>query len=177
MRRTTRNWTICFTCRVCPSRRGSRSKQGQELCVLADHCELFVEGRAFEDDASRLREAVRQGWEIAAKLLVGQVESKEIRGLKLLFLADHVDPESRAFHFYLRLPNEIALDRQTPDGPRFIEWRFKPGQRMELRVPLEAWTDRIVLPVECNRRGRCRDLCLSAEWQHFSTCAGACRVP
>jgi membrane fusion protein, heavy metal efflux system len=127
---------------------GQQVEAGQELCVLADHCELFVEGRAFEDDATRLREAVRQGWEIAAKLLVGQVESKEIRGLKLLFLADHVDPESRAFHFYLRLPNEIALDRQTPDGPRFIEWRFKPGQRMELRVPLERWTDRIVLPVD-----------------------------
>lgn len=127
---------------------GQQVEAGQELCVLADHCELFVEGLAFEDDATRLREAARQGWEVTTRLLVGDMESQEVRGLKLLYLSDHVDPESRAFRFYIRLPNEIVLDQQTSNGPRFIEWRFKPGQRMELRVPVERWEERIVLPVE-----------------------------
>jgi len=127
---------------------GQQVEAGQELCVLADHCELFIEGRAFEDDASRLRDAARKGWDVTAKLLVGDKETQEVRGLKLLYLADHVDPESRAFRFYLRLPNEVTLDQQTPNGPRFIEWRFKPGQRMELRVPVERWEERIVLPVD-----------------------------
>lgn len=126
---------------------GEQVEVGQELAVLADHCELLVEGSAFEDDANRLRDAAREGWNVTAKLLVGDRESEAIEGLKLLYLADHIDPDSRAFRFYLRLPNEIVLDQQSSER-RFIEWRFKPGQRMELRVPVEKWEDRIVLPVD-----------------------------
>ena len=127
---------------------GEQVDAGQELAVLADHCELFVEGRAFEDDAKVLRDAVREGWNATATLLIGGGESEKVEGLKLLYLADQIDPESRAFHFYLRLPNEVVLDKKSDTGHRFIEWHFKPGQRMELRVPVERWTDRIVLPVD-----------------------------
>ena len=116
--------------------------------MLADHCELLIEGRAFEDDAKNLRNAVREGWNVSAKLLSGDEQVETVDGLKLLYLADHIDPESRAFHFYMRLPNEVVLDQKSANGRRFIEWRFKPGQRMELRVPVERWTDRIVLPVD-----------------------------
>jgi multidrug efflux pump subunit AcrA (membrane-fusion protein) len=59
-----------------------------------------------------------------------------------------VDPQTRAFGFYLSLPNKIALDQTNADGIHFLDWQYKPGQRLELRVPVEQWTDRIVLPVE-----------------------------
>jgi multidrug efflux pump subunit AcrA (membrane-fusion protein) len=131
-----------------PVKLGQQVDAGQVLCVLADHCELYVEGRAFEDDAANLREAARKGWEVSASLLVGDRAANAIEGLKLLYLADHVDPQSRAFKFYLRLPNQIALDQTDPSGIRFLDWRFKPGQRMELRVPVQQWENRIVLPVE-----------------------------
>jgi len=126
---------------------GQQVQAGEKLAVLADHCELFVEGRAFEDDAKVLREAVRHDWNVSATLLSGDGQAEKIEDLKLLYLADQIDPESRAFHFYLRLPNEIVLDQKSARGQRFIEWRFKPGQRLELRVPIELWTDRLVLPV------------------------------
>jgi len=29
-----------------------------------------------------------------------------------------------------------------------VTWRYKPGQRMQLLVPVEEWRDRIVLPPE-----------------------------
>lgn len=131
-----------------PVSRGEQVATGQELAVLADHCELFVEGRAFEDDAARLREAASKGWDVEGVLLIGDKEKEVIKGLKLLYLADHIDPESRAFRFYVRLPNEIVLDQETTPGRRFIEWRFKPGQRMELRVPVENWEKQLVLPVD-----------------------------
>lgn len=127
---------------------GEQVEAGQELAVLADHCELLVEGLAFEQDANRLRDAVREGWNVSAKLLSSEGEAEIIKGLKLLYLADHIDPESRAFRFYLRLPNEIALDQQTGRDRRFIEWRFKPGQRMELSVPVEQWNEQIVLSAD-----------------------------
>jgi cobalt-zinc-cadmium efflux system membrane fusion protein len=127
---------------------GQQVETSQELAVLADHCELYIEGRAFEDDASRLREATREGWDVSAKLLTEEREETRIDDLKLLYLADTIDPESRAFHFYLKLPNAIVLDQTDAEKHRFIEWRFKPGQRLELRVPVERWEERIVLPID-----------------------------
>ena len=126
---------------------GQQVATGQELAVVADHCELFVEGLAFEDDATGLRRAARSGWEIDADLLLGNEPTSSVKGLKLLYLADRIDPDSRAFRFYLRLPNEVVLDQTTDDGRRFIEWRFKPGQRMQLEVPVEKWEEQIVLPL------------------------------
>jgi multidrug efflux pump subunit AcrA (membrane-fusion protein) len=127
---------------------GEQVEAGHELAVLADHCELTVEGRAFEDDAAPLREAVKEGWDVSATLLGGKGETETIGGLKLMYLADKIDPETRAFHFYLRLPNRIVLDQVSPTGHRFLEWQYKPGQRLELQVPEERWSDRIVLPVD-----------------------------
>lgn len=137
-----------------PVTMGQHVETGETLCVLADHCELYVEGRAFADDAVQLRQALVEGWEISASLLVGDREAARIDGLRLLYLADHIDPESRAYRFYLSLPNEVATNRMgTGDetenpGHRFLEWRYKPGQRMELQVPVAVWEQRIVLPVE-----------------------------
>jgi cobalt-zinc-cadmium efflux system membrane fusion protein len=126
---------------------GQQVEINQELAVLADHCELYVEGRAFEDDAEWLRQVARNGGNISATLLSKDREQPPIEGLKLLYLADTVDPDSRAFHFYLRLPNEIVLDQEA-DGNRFVEWRYKPGQRLELQITRERWEDRIVLPID-----------------------------
>ncbi len=129
-----------------PVYQGQQVEAGQALCVLADHCELYLEGRAYEDDAQQLREAVRSGYTLSASLLVGQKRTEVVGGLKLLYLADQIDPATRAFHFYLPLPNQVLLDRETPSGKRFIEWRFKPGQRMELRIPVDRLPERLVLP-------------------------------
>jgi len=130
-----------------PVKLGEHVDAGQLLCIVADHCELYIEGRAFEDDAMRLREAARDGRSVTASVVIGRRQTDVIQGLKLLYLADHVDPETRAFRFYLSLPNKVALDQTSANGRRFIAWRFNPGQRMELRVPVELWPDRIVLPV------------------------------
>ncbi len=128
---------------------GQQVQAGEVLGVLADHCQLYIEGRAFEDDAPQLRNAAREGLDVSASLVVGTKEADRIDGLRVLYVADHIDTDSRAFRFYLTLPNEIALDQTAPNGaPRFIEWRFKPGQRMEVHVPVERWQDRIVLPAE-----------------------------
>jgi len=126
---------------------GEQVQAGLELCVLADHCELMVEGRAFEDDATLLRQAAKEDWDVTATLLAGSGTKEKIDGLKLLYLADKIDPVSRAFYFYLKLPNQIVFDQTSPTGHRFLEWQYKPGQRLELRVPVEHWTARIVLPV------------------------------
>ncbi|RCS53895.1 secretion protein HlyD [Bremerella cremea] len=130
------------------ARVGQQVQAGELLGVIADHCELYIEGRAFEDDAVRLREVAAQQLPISASLLTAGKLTDEITGLHLMYLADHVDPQTRAFRFFVALPNEVVTERTTNDGQHFVEWRFKPGQRMELHIPVETWEDEIVLPVE-----------------------------
>src|SRR5690606_30800710 len=85
--------SIGFHVQSLPVSPGEQVVAGQELAVLADHDELYVEGRAFEDDAMRLREALRGGWNIEASLMVGDRQVEKIKNLKLLYLSDKVDPE------------------------------------------------------------------------------------
>ena len=70
-----------------------------------------------------------------------------ISNLEILYVAGKVDIESRALHFYAKLPNELLRESKSEEGRRFVYWRFKPGQRMQLRVPVEKWEDRLVVPV------------------------------
>lgn len=125
---------------------GEQVEAGRELAVLSDHCELHIEGMAFEDDAPQIRRAVQAGCKVTARLLVGDSPGATVEGLEVLYVADQIDLESRAFKVYLRLPNEVALDKSTRDDKRFIEWRFKPGQRMQLSLPVETWEDQWVVP-------------------------------
>lgn len=127
---------------------GQQVQAGEILGVIADHCELYIVGSAFEDDATSLREAADQQRDISAALLVQGKGVDRINDLRVLYLADHVDPQSRAFRFFIALPNEIVSRRETANGQQFAEWRFKPGQRMELQVPVSEWRDEIVVPVE-----------------------------
>jgi hypothetical protein len=63
-----------------------------------------------------------------------------------LYAASKIDPESRTLHFYVTLPNVIESDNELEDGRRFVSWRFRPGQRLQLQIPVETLPNRIVLP-------------------------------
>jgi multidrug efflux pump subunit AcrA (membrane-fusion protein) len=127
--------------------RGQQVTAGDTLCVLADHCELYIEGTAFEADTQSLRQALAAGTRLSADILVSTRREQAIKDLELIYLADQVDRQSRGLRFYVRLPNEIVSDRET-GGHRFVQWLFNPGQRVELSLPVERWTERIVVPVE-----------------------------
>lgn len=127
---------------------GQQIEAGSQLAVLGDHCELMIEGLAFEDDAAKIRRATREGHKARARLLVEDDKLQPLENLEVLYVADQIDTESRAFKFYLRLPNEIALDKRSQEGKRFIEWVFKPGQRMQLELPVETWKVQLVVPTE-----------------------------
>ncbi len=125
---------------------GEQVEVGHELAILADHCELHIEGLAFEDDVTLIRQATEVGREVTAKLLVGDSPDATVTGLEVLYVADQIDPDSRAFKIYLRLPNKVALNKTSSTGRRTIEWRYKPGQRMQVSVPVETWENQLVLP-------------------------------
>lgn len=127
---------------------GEHVEAGDLLCVLSDHGTLYIEGRAFEEDSADLTEAATQGTEITALIETSNRGPRTVSGLKIFYVENEVELESRALRFYVELRNELVRDEQTADGHRFIGWRFKPGQRVQLLVPVERWENRLVLPVD-----------------------------
>ena len=129
-------------------KRGEHVTTGTELMTLTDHCELYIEGRAFPQDAPALQDAVNRATPVSALIESPEAAKQEVNDLRILYVDSVVDQVSRALKFYVRLPNELLRDEVTPDGYRFVAWRYKPGQRVDVLVPVETWSNRIVLPVD-----------------------------
>ncbi len=127
--------------------KGQAIMAGDQLCTLSDYSQLFIEGKAFENDIASITEVAHQGWAIDA-VLSGSSGQETIRDLTLAFVSNSIDADSRTLSFYVELPNEVVRDRTNSDHQRFIAWKYRLGQRLELRVPVELWEDQIVLPVD-----------------------------
>lgn len=128
---------------------GSYVPVGTTLCRLADYACLYVEGSAFEQDVPAVNGAAAEGTRVTAVMGSRTGGAAEmIDDLQILYLDDKVDPASRTFRFYVELPNRRLREDVGPQDRRFVYWQFRPGQRVQLRIPVETWPDRIVLPAE-----------------------------
>lgn len=125
---------------------GQHVNAGDTLAILVDHETLLIEGEAFEQDLPEIVEAAKDKRHVSAVLETKSGAATRLDRLEIASISSRVDPESRALRFYVTLPNERVIT--APGDGRFVTWRYKPGQRMQLRVPVETWPDRIVLPPE-----------------------------
>ena len=76
-------------------------------------------------------------------------ESRDIPGLTIDYLASEVDAEARTLHFFVSLPNEKLSGLPGELSSETLNWRYRPGQRVRLRVPIEEWPDRMVCASHC----------------------------
>lgn len=115
---------------------GEQVQAGQTLCLLANHQRLFVEGQAFKSEADALADAAEKKTPILAEFADETPGAWPAQGpLTIHHLANQVDPAARTFAFYLPLENSPrAFDR---DGKTYFVWRYRPGQRVRLRLPVE----------------------------------------
>lgn len=127
--------------------KGQAITAGEKLCTLSDYTQLFIEGKAFENDITAITEAAARGWNVDA-LISGSSGQEIVRGLKLAFVSNSIDETSRTLSMFVELPNEVVRDETNSQGQRFLSWKYRLGQRMELRVPVEEWDKQIVLPVD-----------------------------
>ena len=146
--------------------KGQSVMAGETLCILADYDELFIEGMAFEQDVSQLRQASENEWTVDAIFQQPGDGTQVVEGLELAYLANTVDTDSRTMHFYVRLPNEVTKDRRE-QGNRYVEWKYLPGQRLQLRVPVEQWPEQIVLPVDAVAREGAESFVFQQNGDHF----------
>ncbi len=149
---------------------GQSVAAGDSLCVLTDYSELYIEGLAFEQDISALRRASQNEWTVDGMFQLPDSKVHVVRGLRIAYLSNNVDPESRTLRFYVHLPNEISKDRRE-DGNRYVEWKYLPGQRLQLRVPVEEWKDQIVLPVDAVAQEGAETYVFQQNGNHFDRVA------
>jgi multidrug efflux pump subunit AcrA (membrane-fusion protein) len=125
---------------------GEQAKPGDVLCVLADHHALYIEGRAFKNELPLVERAAQQGWAVEAELVERPTDGWPplSEPLRIQFLGNRVDADSQTVPFYLSLPN--AHREYTQAGRTYRTWRFHPGQRVRLRLPVEEFTGVFVLP-------------------------------
>ncbi|MCA9015777.1 MAG: efflux RND transporter periplasmic adaptor subunit, partial [Planctomycetaceae bacterium] len=128
--------------------KGDFVQAGDTLCVLADYSDLYLKGQAFEQEADELTNCMEQKWPVEAIQEVNNKEKKLIKNLKIDYLDNQIETDARTFSVFVNLPNQVQYDTVRKTGKRFVTWQFKPGQRMQLRVPVEFWEKQIVLPVE-----------------------------
>jgi cobalt-zinc-cadmium efflux system membrane fusion protein len=128
--------------------RGQSVTAGETMAVLLDQATLFVEGNAFDKDLAAVNRTVENGWTVDAAIETEDGPTQMIRKLPILYVAGSVDSATRTFHFYAPLANTQLRDVKSAEGHRFVTWRYRPGQRVQVIVPVEQWKDRIVLPAD-----------------------------
>lgn len=136
---------------------------GDPLCQLADLSLLNIEGRASTINETILATALMNHCPVTASFDKERVDNLHIR-----YIDTRIDPVSRALRFYVELPNSIMVrdektahqhdhDRNWVQGKQecdcdlhrnYINWRFRPGQRCELKVEYDTISSCIVVPRE-----------------------------
>ncbi len=125
---------------------GQQVQAGQLLSTLANHQALFIEGHAFKREASFLAKAAENKWPIRCAFAEDdQVDWPAFdQTLEIRHLANSINSVTRTFNFFIPLLNQSrSYDK---DNQTFIVWRFRPGQRVRLQVPVAELKDVLVLP-------------------------------
>lgn len=146
---------------------GQSVETGAPMCVLADLSALYVEALAFEQDAAALTAALSIGGGVTAVFDSANGESELVEGLSIRFLDTQIDPETRTLSAYVELPNRVVRDTSAPDGTRFVAWQYRPGQRLQVRVPVKRMANRIVLPVGAVAREGAENFVFVRKGGHF----------
>lgn len=127
---------------------GEQVQAGQLLGYLSNHQNLYIEGRGFREDTPLLEKTAKEGWPLRATFheeKAGDWKPLADDSLKILYMANNIDPMSQTFPFYVPLPNQSRDYDQV--GKKFRIWRYRPGQRVQLGVTVEEMKDVFVLPL------------------------------
>jgi len=131
---------------------GQQVQSGQTLCLLADHQRLVIEGRAFRDETPLLERSIKEGWPVEVDFQedVSAGWPPLSQTFRISHLANTIDPVNRTFAFLLPLTNQSKT--VNVNGRTQILWRFRPGQKVRLMVPVKKLDSVFVLPADAVTR-------------------------
>ncbi len=125
---------------------GHQVEAGESLAMLANHRRLYIQGHAFKKESTHLEMAMQNGWSIDVEFTEDASQSwPEVeQQFQIRHLANVVDEQSRTFDFFIPLNNQSRI--YQGDDRTTVVWRFRPGQRVRLLVPIEKMEGVMVLP-------------------------------
>jgi biotin carboxyl carrier protein len=131
---------------------GQQVQAGQAILILANHQSLYIEGQGFNQEAALFERAAQQGWAVQAEFAEDAADTwpPATAAFRIHHLSNTIDPASRTLSFYLPLANQSRS--YDADGRTFLIWRYRPGQRVRLHVPVERFDNVFVLPAEAVAR-------------------------
>jgi len=123
---------------------GQQVQAGQTLCTLADHHWLYIKGHGFRQEIPLVARAAKEGWNVEVEFLEEANDGwppLEETTFQIRHLSNNVDPATRTFSFYLPLHNQS--ETYEKDERKLLRWRFRPGQRVRLNVPVKEFDELI----------------------------------
>jgi cobalt-zinc-cadmium efflux system membrane fusion protein len=143
---STRNTFVRYEVQELRVELGQQVQAGQLLSMLSDHQNLYIEGFAFKREATLLSEVAEKNLPIQAEFADDDGTSWRAvdQTLTIRHLANSIEPNSRTLSFFVPLQNQSR--KYEKEGQEFSVWRFRPGQRVRLRVPIEEMKNVIVVP-------------------------------
>ena len=105
-------------------------------------------GHAFKREASWLERAASEHRSVEVEFADDSAESWQPldQTFEIRHLSNTIDQQSLTFDFYLPLVNQSQVYENA--GETFLLWRFRPGQRTRIHVPIEKLENVFVLPAE-----------------------------
>lgn len=127
---------------------GQSVQAGHLLVSLADHSQLYVVGHAFKHESELLQSCAQSGQQVEIEFADddGQGWPDFKQPFRIRHLANTIDPQSRTLDFFVPVTNQSRSFNR--DGEPFLVWRFRPGQRARIHVPVEEFTDVFVVPID-----------------------------
>lgn len=125
---------------------GQQIQAGQLLAKLSNHQSLYVIGHAFKREAPFLEQAAQERRPIDIEFTEdAQGRWPELQQkFEIRHLSNSIDTDSRTFDFFIPLANQSRSYEMQ--GKAFLVWRFRPGQRTRLHVPVEKYENVFVVP-------------------------------
>jgi multidrug efflux pump subunit AcrA (membrane-fusion protein) len=127
---------------------GDQVEAGEKLCILSEHNILFLEGRVFKHEISLVQKAMEEEWPLEMQLVEPEKRAwpRLTTPLKILYIGNEVDPDSQTVPVFVPVRNDYI--KRTEGDKLFRTWRFRPAQRVFLRIPVEHYKNVLVLPTD-----------------------------
>lgn len=127
---------------------GQQVQAGQLLAKLSNHQSLYVIGHAFKREAQYLEEAAKQSRAVTIEFAEeGDQRWPDLdQSFSIRHLSNSIDRTSRTFDFFVPLVNQFQSFEKANET--YLVWRFRPGQRARIHVPIKKFENVFVLPSE-----------------------------
>jgi len=125
---------------------GQTVQAGEMIVSLANHQSLYVVGHAFKREAGFIAQAAQtsQSVEIEFAEDLAEIWPAFDQQFHVRHLSNTIDASTRTFDFFVPLQNQSRTYEK--EGSTFLLWRFRPGQRARIQIPVEKLTNVFVLP-------------------------------